>query len=791
MTPGGAAPADGPRQHLPAGARSTPRSPTTSGRATSPRCASWRCCGSPTGSRTASQSYMRRATASTDPWETRERVVVAVTGAPGGDQLIRRAARIAGRSAGRADRRARLGQRRTGPARRPDGLDAQRRLLDELGGAYHEVVGDDVAMALVGRRRGREGHPARARRQPAVAVDASAWPRLGRQRVLRAAGELDVHVISSATTRSRAVAAPACRVRRAPCQHAAGASRRCGDRRDRAPVAHRCARRLGATSSRCPSILLLYLVAGDRDRGVGGVVVGAVAALAAFAPRQLVLHRAAGPHVHDRRPRERRGAASSSSPRPSPSARSSTWRRRRSEEAHRARAEAEALAALAGVARRAEADPVLPSTASARARRDAARSTPVPCCRGTRRRRGASSRRRPSPVPATPSDAAVVGATSDATNSARRRRRRPRRRRPRVAQRRSRTSSSSRSSAPRLAGRGRPAERLDRGRRAAHRPAPAVSPRPAHAARRRSRRRSRACSSDDVDWPDAERPSSSTTIDDETDRLDRLVGNLLDMSRLQAGALAAAWRHRSASTRSSPPRSPAWRRRSATVDVDVPETLPPVARRRRRCWSGRSPTSSQRRRASSPPDARGPRSRPAAVGGPLDLRVVDRGPGIPDDDRERLFEPFQRLGDRSGHDGRRARPGVARGFVEAMGGELMLDDTPGGGADRRRIRLQVAAMTDASSSSTTSRRSAGRCAINLGARGYEVELAATGEEALESPPRHAARRRAARPRPARHRRPRGDRRAARLDRRADRRAVGARTPSATRSPPSTPAPTTT
>ena len=49
--PGGAAPPDGARQHLPARTRSTRRCPTTSGPATSPRCASWRCCGSPTGSR--------------------------------------------------------------------------------------------------------------------------------------------------------------------------------------------------------------------------------------------------------------------------------------------------------------------------------------------------------------------------------------------------------------------------------------------------------------------------------------------------------------------------------------------------------------------------------------------------------------------------------------------------------------------------------------------------------------------------------------------------------------------
>ena len=59
--------------------------------------------------------------------------------------------------------------------------------------------------------------------------------------------------------------------------------------------------------------------------------------------------------------------------------------------------------------------------------------------------------------------------------------------------------------------------------------------------------------------------------------------------------------------------------------------------------------------------------------------MVDRGPGIPAEDRERVFEPFQRLGDRAGVDGVGLGLAVARGFVEAMGGTLTPDETPGGG----------------------------------------------------------------------------------------------------------------
>ncbi len=63
----------------------------------------------------------------------------------------------------------------------------------------------------------------------------------------------------------------------------------------------------------------------------------------------------------------------------------------------------------------------------------------------------------------------------------------------------------------------------------------------------------------------------------------------------------------------------------------------------------------------------------------VDLHVVDRGPGIPPSQREDVFRPFQRLGDRSNGSGVGLGLAVARGFVEAMGGELVVDDTPGGG----------------------------------------------------------------------------------------------------------------
>ena len=67
------------------------------------------------------------------------------------------------------------------------------------------------------------------------------------------------------------------------------------------------------------------------------------------------------------------------------------------------------------------------------------------------------------------------------------------------------------------------------------------------------------------------------------------------------------------------------------------------------------------------------------INGGVSLHVVDRGTGIAPADRQRVFEPFQRSGDARSATGVGLGLAVARGFVEAMHGELQLDDTPGGG----------------------------------------------------------------------------------------------------------------
>jgi two-component system sensor histidine kinase KdpD len=61
------------------------------------------------------------------------------------------------------------------------------------------------------------------------------------------------------------------------------------------------------------------------------------------------------------------------------------------------------------------------------------------------------------------------------------------------------------------------------------------------------------------------------------------------------------------------------------------------------------------------------------------LRVIDYGPGIPAGDRERVFQAFQRLGDRDNHTGVGLGLALSRGLTEAMDGTLTPEDTPGGG----------------------------------------------------------------------------------------------------------------
>ena len=155
--------------------------------------------------------------------------------------------------------------------------------------------------------------------------------------------------------------------------------------------------------------------------------------------------------------------------------------------------------------------------------------------------------------------------------------------------------------------------------------------------------------------------------------------NLLDMSRLQAGALSL--HRRPVGIDEIVPAalsSLGDRARGDVVEVGVAETLPRV---------DADPALLERVLANlidnalawSPPGLP-VRVEGGAVPGAVRVRVIDRGPGIPPAERDRVFLPFQRLGDRSSGAGVGLGLAVARGFTVAMGGELTVEETPGGGA---------------------------------------------------------------------------------------------------------------
>ncbi|MEY2583629.1 MAG: two-component system, OmpR family, sensor histidine kinase KdpD [Ilumatobacteraceae bacterium] len=190
----------------------------------------------------------------------------------------------------------------------------------------------------------------------------------------------------------------------------------------------------------------------------------------------------------------------------------------------------------------------------------------------------------------------------------------------------------------------------------------------------------------DVAFSDSDRRLLLVDIDDAADRLDRMVRDLLDMSRLQVGALdltlsSVALEEVVAAALGGLPAAP------GRVEVDVADSLPMVLADA--ALLERAVANLVSNALAWSPDGSAVKIQAGQIGDSIDLRVVDRGPGISQDDRERIFLPFQRLGDRSNDAGVGLGLAIARGFIEAMGARLSLDDTPGGGLTMT-IRLQTA-----------------------------------------------------------------------------------------------------
>jgi two-component system sensor histidine kinase KdpD len=595
----------------------------------------------------------------TGTWETRERVVVAVTGAPSGEHLIRRAARMAQRThADLIGVHVKAGEGLASGVSQAL-LDGQQ-LLCDLGGTYHEVVADDVADGLAAFARSVKATQlvlgSTRRRRTTELVRGSVI-----NKAIRLSGDIDVHVISYEGDEARRL--PQAPRRRSPLN------------RRRQVVGWGVALiglpllTAGLAVVRdtvgLPTVLLLYLLLVTIVAAIGGLRPALAVALLASATTNWFFTQPYGTFVIDDADQIvaivvfiASGALVSVLVGQSA---------RHSAEAQRARAEAEVLA-VAAARLSADQDPLAAMLAHLRITfgQDAialfARTSegeweraavdgadpPDTVDAGERIEIGQGMTLVIVPGRLSGEDRRLLDAFTNRLADALERR-----------------------DLERLAREASVRGRADELRTAILR---AVS----HDLRSPLASIKASATSllqDDVEWTGAERKEFARTIDEEADRLDRLVANLLDMSRIEAGVvqftsrpvgleevIAAALDSLSGPT--------------ANVVVEIGADLPTafadagllervVANLVANAVEHAPPTSPVRVQA-------------AAHGGRAIVRIADQGPGIDADHRERMFDPFQRLGD-SSPTGVGLGLAVARGFTQAMGGELTVEDTPGGG----------------------------------------------------------------------------------------------------------------
>jgi two-component system sensor histidine kinase KdpD len=183
----------------------------------------------------------------------------------------------------------------------------------------------------------------------------------------------------------------------------------------------------------------------------------------------------------------------------------------------------------------------------------------------------------------------------------------------------------------------------------------------------------------DVDWPQDERRAFAQAIEQEAQRLDRIVGNLLDLSRLEGGELQPdrGWYEPIALIHDVVARL---RPLVGThpIRLDLPEELPPVLLDYSKVDQVLSNLLENAAKYSPPGTEIAIAA--AVTDGTLRVTVTDDGSGIAPEALPHLFEPFFR--------GSRARPqsgsglglAVARGLVEAHRGRIWAENRPGGGA---------------------------------------------------------------------------------------------------------------
>ncbi len=174
----------------------------------------------------------------------------------------------------------------------------------------------------------------------------------------------------------------------------------------------------------------------------------------------------------------------------------------------------------------------------------------------------------------------------------------------------------------------------------------------------------------------AQREELLQTADESLGALSTLVTDLLDVSRLQAGALAISSIRADAADVIGPSLEELGLG-PGDVELDIDPELPAVAA---------DPVLLQRvivnllaNAVRHSPSGVPVRVTTSSFGGHAQIRIIDHGPGIPADRRDDVFVPFQRLGDTDNSTGLGLGLALSKGFTEGMGGTLTPEDTPGGG----------------------------------------------------------------------------------------------------------------
>jgi two-component system sensor histidine kinase KdpD len=604
-------------------------------------------------------------------WETRERVVVALTGGPEGDTLIRRAARVAARAKG-ADLMAVHVTRNDGlVGADPANLARQRTLIESLGGTYHQVVGNDIASALLDFARGVNATElvlgvSRRRRLIQVFSRGVGWT------VVSQSGSIDVHLVTHEE------------VHRGRARSSSGSSALSRSRQSGGfaltgvgfPVLT-----AGLTALRgqlsLPSDILLYLAAIVVVALVGGLYPALVAAILG----SLLLNYYFTPPIHQFTIAEHENLLALIVFLTVAVAVSITvdMAARRTREAASARAEAETLSTLAGsVLRGARPLPALLDQlretlgftgVTLLERRPGTRPHPELQNDADAWRVAAAVGDQPCTTPGE-GDAEVL-VDEDVSlvlrghplAAADRRMAQAFAAQAAVALRHERLAEEAASAGP-LAD----ADRLRTALLSAvshDLRTPLASAKAAIGGLRSG-----------VTFTPADREELLATVEESLDRLSRLVENLLDMSRLQAGALAMT------------PEAISVGETIATalddlgdegrdIEVQLPEDIPEV--RADPILVERILVNVARNAVRHSPDGQAPIITGSEHADFVEIRVIDRGPGIPSTQWDQVFLPFQRLGDRDNATGVGLGLALSRGLAEAMGGTLSPELTPGGG----------------------------------------------------------------------------------------------------------------